>query len=203
MRNVRDILRLHTEHQLASRQITQSLGLGAQHRHGRAPSSRAVEPGMAPACRARRCHAGRQALPTDGGADRGPGEPAWEAIYRELRRKGGTLRLLWQEYRRDYPDGYQYSRFCERYRRWEGKLDVVLGQPHRAGEKMFVDWAGLTLAIVDPATGQVRDMSIFVATLGMSNFTYLEGALAQTQPIWIAPTPVPLTISAASPRCLS
>jgi len=94
---------------------------------------------------------------------------------------------LWQEYRRDYPDGYQYSRFCERDRRWEGNLDVVLRQPHRAAEneKMFVDCAGLTLAIVDPATGQVRDVSTFVATLGMSNFTYLEGALAQTQPIWI------------------
>ena len=185
MRNVRDILRLHTEHQLAGRQIAQSLGLS--HSTVMGVLHRAAALGLAwplPAELDDATLEGKLYPPTSGQAA-GRAEPAWEAIYRELRRKGVTLRLLWQEYRRDYPDGYQYSRFCERYRRWEGKLDVVLRQPHRAGEKMFVDWAGLTLSIVDPATGQVQDVSIFVATLGMSNFTYLEGALAQTQPIWI------------------
>lgn len=112
-------------------------------------------------------------------------KPVWEEIHRELPRKGVTLRLLWQECRRDHPDGYQYSRFCERYRRWEQHLDVVLRQPYRAGEKLFVDWAGLTLSMVEQQTGQLHDVYIFVAVLGMSNMTYLEGALAQDLPHWI------------------
>jgi transposase len=123
----------------------------------------------------------RRRLPTPGRSRARP-EPVWEEIHRELRRKGVTLRLLWQEYRHDYPDGYQYSRFCERYRRWEQHLDVVLRQPYRAGGKLFVDWAGLTLSIVEPQTGQLHDVHIFVAALGMSNMTYLEGALAQDLP---------------------
>ncbi len=126
----------------------------------------------------------RGRLPTPGRSRARP-EPVWEEIRRELRRKGVTLRLLWREYRHDYPDGYQYSRFCERYRRWEQHLDVVLRQPYRAGGKLFVDWAGLTLSIVEPQTGQLHDVYIFVAALGMSNMTYLEGALAQDLPSWI------------------
>jgi len=185
MRNVRDILRLHTEHQLAGRQIAQSLGLahstvmGVLHRATALGLTWPLPAGLDDATLE------GQLYPPTPGQTAGRAEPTWEELYRELRRKGVTLRLLWQEYRRDYPDGYQYSRFCERYRRWAGKLDVVLRQPHRAGEKMFVDWAGLTLSIVAPATRQVQAVHIFVATLGMSNFTYLEGALAQTQPIWI------------------
>ena len=70
-----------------------------------------------------------------------------------LRRKGVTLFLLWQEYRETHPKGYQYSWFCEYYRTWRGKLDVVMRQDHRAGEKLFVDYAGQTMAVVDPDTG--------------------------------------------------
>jgi len=68
--------------------------------------------------------------------------PDWNQIHRELSRKGGTLQLLWLEYKDQHPDGYQYSQFCERYRLWSGKLDVVMRQDHRAGEKIFVDYAG-------------------------------------------------------------
>jgi transposase len=185
MRNVRDILRLHTEHQLAGRQIAQSLGLS--HSTVMSVLHRAEALGLSwplPVELDDATLEGKLYPPTPG-ESAGRAEPSWEAIYRELHRKGVTLRLLWEEYRRDHPDGYQYSRFCERYRRWAGKLDVVLRQPHRAGEKTFIDWAGLTLSIIAPATGQVQDVYIFVATLGMSNFTYLEGTLSQTQPIWI------------------
>jgi transposase len=185
MRKVRDILRLHTEHHLTGRQIAQSLGLS--HSTVMDMLHRAEALGLAwplPGELDDATLEGRL-YPPNPGRSRVRPEPVWEEIHRELRRKGVTLGLLWQEYRRDYPDGYQYSRFCERYHRWEQRLDVVLRQPYRAGEKMFVDWAGLTLSIVERATGQLQDVHIFVAALGMSNMTYLEGTLAQDLPNWI------------------
>ena len=185
MRNVRDILRLHTDHHLTGRQIAQSLGLS--HSTVMTVLHRAALLGLhwpLPGDVDDATLEGRLYPPNPGRWQVRP-EPVWEEIHRELRRKGVTLGLLWQEYRRDHPDGYQYSRFCELYQRWEQRLDVVLRQPHRAGEKMFIDWAGLTLQFVDRATGEVRTVYIFVATLGMSNFTYLEGTLAQTLPVWI------------------
>jgi transposase len=185
MRKVRDILRLHTEHQLTGRQIAQSLGfsnstvMSVLHWAAALGLKWPLPDDLDEATLE-----GKLYPPNPGQLPVRP-EPVWEEIHRELRRKGLTLGLLCQEYRRDHPDGYQYSRFCERYRRWEQHLDVVLRQPYRAGEKMFVDWAGLTLSIVDRATGQLHDVFIFVAALGMSNMTYLEGALAQTLPRWI------------------
>ena len=81
-------------------------------------------------------------------------EPDWSRVHRELRRhEGVTLRLLWLEYRTGHPDGYGYSRFCDRYRLWRGRLDVVLRQVYRAGEKAFVDYAGPKFAVVDGRTG--------------------------------------------------
>lgn len=185
MHKVRDILRLHTDHYLTGRQIAQSLGLshstvmGVLHRAEVLGLTWPLPEELDDATLE------GQLYPPNPGRWRVRPEPVWEAIHRELRRKGVTLGLLWQEYRHDYPDGYQYSRFCERYRRWEQHLDVVLRQPYRAGEKMFVDWAGLTLSIVEPATGQLHDVFIFVSALGMSNMTYLEGVLAQDLPNWI------------------
>ncbi len=66
-------------------------------------------------------------------------QPSWAQIHQELKRKGVTLFLLWQEYKEIYPEGFQYSRFCEHYRLWEGQLDLVMRQHHRAGEKLFLD----------------------------------------------------------------
>ena len=85
-----------------------------------------------------------------------------------------TLELLWQEYRAVYPVGYGYSRFCDLYREFCSELKPVMRQTHRPGEKLFVDFAGATMPIVDPATGEVRDAAVFVAALGASNFTYAE-----------------------------
>jgi transposase len=113
------------------------------------------------------------------------GLPDWSTIQRELKRKGVTLFLLWQEYRECHPHGYQYSRFCERYRAWQGQLDVVMRQDHRAGEKLFVDYAGQTVAVVDRATGELRAAQIFVAVLGASNYTYAEATWTQGLPDWI------------------
>jgi transposase len=112
--------------------------------------------------------------------------PNFSWIHEELRRhKHVTLQLLWQEYKEAYPEGLQYSWFCESYRRWERKLDVVLRQEYRAGEKMFVDHAGQTVPIVNRQTGEVHQAVIFVAVLGASNYTYAEATWKKDLASWI------------------
>ena len=112
--------------------------------------------------------------------------PDFGAIHRELQtHKHVTLQLLWEEYRQICPHGYRYSRFCELYHRWRFQQDVVLRQQHRAGEKMFLDWAGDTIAVYDRQTGEARPASIFVAVLGASSYTFAEPRWTQTLPDWI------------------
>jgi transposase len=111
--------------------------------------------------------------------------PDWSSIHRELRRKGVTLTLLWHEYKVAHPEGFQYSWFCDQYRAWAVKLDVVMRQEHRAGEKLFVDYAGQSAAVVDRRTGEIRQAQIFVAVLGASNYTYAEATWSQQLPDWI------------------
>jgi transposase len=97
------------------------------------------------------------------------GEPDWTRVHRELRRAGVTLMLLWEEYRAAEPDGYAYSRWCELYRAWEGRLSPTMRQSHPAGERLFVDYAGQTVEIVDGRSGEVRTAQVFVATMGASS----------------------------------
>lgn len=111
--------------------------------------------------------------------------PEWSEVHRELRRKGMTLALLWYEYKEQHPDGCQYSWFCQQYERWRGTIDPVMRQEHRAGEKLFVDYAGQTMEIIDPGTGEVKKAEIFVATLGASNLIYCEATWSQGLPDWI------------------
>jgi transposase len=111
--------------------------------------------------------------------------PDFAEVHRELKRKGVTLMLLWQEYKEQHPNGLQYSQFCERYRHFAGRLDLVMRQSHRAGEKLFVDYAGQTVEVVDRSTGEVCRAQIFVATLGASNYTYAEATWTQSLPDWI------------------
>ena len=108
-----------------------------------------------------------------------------EYLHRERKKKGVTLQLLWHEYKEANPDGYQYSQFCELYRQWTQKLDVCLRQEYRAGEKLFVDYAGQTIPIQDPLTGETQEAYLFVATLGASNYTFAEATLSQDLPSWI------------------
>ena len=112
-------------------------------------------------------------------------EPDWAAVHRELKRPGVTLALLWDEYRGQHPDGYGYSAFCEHYRRWAGRLSPVMRQRHAAGERMFVDYSGTRMAVIDPATGAPRPAEIFIAVMGASNQTYAEASWSQTLPDWI------------------
>jgi len=111
--------------------------------------------------------------------------PDWQWVNRELKYKGVTQFLLWQEYLEQHPKGYQYSWFCDMYRDWRGKLDVVMRQDHRAGEKLFVDYAGHTVAIVNQHTGEFREAQIFIAVMGASNYTYAEATWTQSLPDWI------------------
>jgi len=112
-------------------------------------------------------------------------EPDWPALARELRRPGVTLMLLWQEHRAHDPQGYGYSRFCELYAQWQSRVSPTMRQAHPAGERLFVDYAGQTVDVVDGGTGEVRQAQIFVAVLGASNYTYAEATWTQTLPDWI------------------
>jgi len=112
--------------------------------------------------------------------------PDWHYVHNELRRKGVTLTLLWQEYKARHPSGYQYSQFCDHYRQWAKKIDSVMRQEHRAGEKLFVDYAGMTVPVYDRESDKTREAQIFVATLGASNYSYAEATWTQSLPDWIA-----------------
>jgi transposase len=108
------------------------------------------------------------------------------AIHQQLQsNQYVTLQLLWEEYRESQAEGYHYSHFCQLYRLWRRKLDVVLRQDHRAGEKMFVDWAGPTIPIYDRISGEVQPASLFVAALGASSYTFARATLGQDLPNWI------------------
>lgn len=112
-------------------------------------------------------------------------EPDWALIHSELRKKGVTRQLLWEEYRLGFPRGYSYSQYCERYRRWTKILNPVLRMPHKAGEKMFVDYAGVTVPYTNRETGDTREAQVFVATLGASSSTFAEAQASQELANWI------------------
>lgn len=111
-------------------------------------------------------------------------EPDWSRVLLELKRKHVTKALLWEEYKTEQPNGYQYSQFCERYARWAARVNVVMRQEHRAGEKMFIDFSGDGITIVDPKTGECVVAKLFLAVLGASNLTYVEPVLSEDLPSW-------------------
>jgi transposase len=110
--------------------------------------------------------------------------PDCAEIYEKLKQKGMTLALLWERYRMANSDGFQYSHFCELYREWEKRVDVVMRQTHRAGEKLFSDFAGSTLPVTNPRTGEIIDAHIFVSALGASSFTYAEAFWSENCEAW-------------------
>ena len=112
-------------------------------------------------------------------------QPEWARIHAELRKPSVTLLLLWEEYRAGQPDGYGYSRFCDLHAAWRGRLSPTMRQIHPAGERLFVDYAGQTVEVIDNATGEVRRAQVFVAVLGASNLTYAEARWTQSLPDWI------------------
>ena len=113
-------------------------------------------------------------------------EPNWEQIEKELKQKGVTRMLLWQEYLAEHPDGYGYSQFCERFRRWaKGQETPTMRKPKKAGEEAEVDYAGLTMPVIDPHTGEITQAEIFVGVLGASGLIYAEAQADQSKPNWV------------------
>lgn len=112
-------------------------------------------------------------------------EPDFTAIEQDLKRKGMTRQLLWEEYAQEHPDNhYSYSHFTVRLRHWRKSRQLSMRQHHRAGEKLFVDYCGPTLSVVNPDTGEIRTAQVFVAVLGASSYTYAEATWSQTLPDW-------------------
>ena len=187
MRKIREVLRLSLADGLSRRQVGAATGLpyttvadylGRARRAGLGwPLPEGLDDGALEA----RLFASA-ALPP------GPSRPLpdWAEVHRELRRPGVTLQLLQMEYKARHPDGYQYTQFCRHYRAWARHLDVVMRQEHRAGERMFVDYPGQTIPIVDPETGEVTQAELFVAVLGASSYTYATATASQALPDWIA-----------------
>lgn len=113
-------------------------------------------------------------------------EPDWAGLHQELKRPGVTMQLLWEESHAAHGElAYRYSAFCQKYRAWAKRLKRSMRQVHPAGERLFVDYAGQTVEVIDPATGEVRRAQIFVAVLGASNYTYACATATQTAEDWV------------------
>lgn len=186
MRRIRDVLRLKYGQGLSERQVAASLALsktsvGTYLRRARQAGLRWPLP------------AGLDddglelllfpAAPTFPDPDRPV--PDWADIDRELRRPGVTRMLLWEEYRASYPEGFAYTWFCTHYDAWKGRVRPTMRQTHVGGEKVFVDFAGDTINIIDPESGEVRAMKLFVAAMGASNYTYAEAVATEGLEDWI------------------
>ena len=112
-------------------------------------------------------------------------QPDWSHIHAEMRRRGVTLMLLWEEHRVEHPDGYGYSRFCDLYGEWRKGVTATMRQSHVAGEKLFVDFAGDTVPVIDGLTGEIRAAHVFVAVLGASNYTFAAARWSEGLADWI------------------
>lgn len=186
MRKIREILRLKHACGLSKRQIAASAGVGAStvsdylKRADRAGVAWPLPSEMSDSALELKLFPPPNQLPA---TERWL--PDWAIIHRELKRPDVTLALLWEEYRVKAPEGYGYSWFCDLYRAWSGRLKPSMRQVHTAGDKMFVDFAGRTVDIVNSVTGEVHEAQVFVAVLGASSYTYAEVVWSQKLPDWV------------------
>jgi len=185
MRQIREVLRLRFERGLSQREISRAIasGVGTVCEYLRRAKQAGLswplpeeldDAALEAKLFAELCRAFAPKAPPD-----------CALLHRELRRKGVTLQLLHLEYLEANPGGYRYTQFCELYKRFREKLHPTMRQVHRAGEKVFVDFSGKKPEIVDPATGEVREVELFVGVLGASNYTYAEALESQELPQWI------------------
>ena len=129
--------------------------------------------------------------------------PDFNEMHRELRRKGMTKQLLWEEYCQQYPNRcYSYPQYCFHYKQWLGKHRRSMRQVHKAADKLFVDYAGQTVPIVNRDTGEVHDAQVFVAVLGASNYTYCEATWTQSIPDWLGSHARALTYFGGVPKLI-
>jgi transposase len=204
MRQVREVLRLKFVGGVPSREIARRIGVAASTVRATLRWFRTA--GLSwPLPEEMTDAALEAALFANAGTKQGHrrrGEPDWAVIHRELKRKHVTLSILWDEYIEREPEGYRYSRFCELYRGWEAKLSVTMRQTHVGGDKLFVDYAGDTVPVIDRLTGAVRQAQIFVAVMGASNFTYVEATWTQGLGDWIGAHTRALAAIGGVPRLL-
>jgi len=188
MRHIREVLRLHYSVGMSQHTVARSLGLAQGtvskylNRTRRAGLTWPLPPELDDDVQLEnRLYPPPSKLPSDERP-----QPDWAVMHRELRRASVTLMLLWEEYCDTTSDAFSYSWFCERYKDWAGRLKPTLRQVHIAGEKLFVDYSGHTMEVIDGLTGEVLTAQIFVAVLGASNFTYAEASFTQSLPDWIS-----------------
>ena len=183
MRKIREVLRLTHELGLSVRQVREATGVGKTAVSEYVSRARVVgitwpiPPEITDAELERR-------LFTPAGFHEGSTKPLpdWTKVHEELKRRGVTLMILWEEHRAEHVDGHGYSRFCELYGEWRRRLSPTMRQTHVAGDKLFVDWAGDTVPIIDAMTGEVHEAHLFVAALGASSYTYAEARWSETLP---------------------
>jgi transposase len=155
MRKIREVLRLRLEAGLSARQVAASLQMARSSVKDYERRLAAAGLGWPLPAELSDVELERRLFPPPP-ARAARAVPDWSVLHQELRRPGVALMRLWEEYKADHPEGFQYSWFCEHYHAWAGKLDVVMCQTHRAGEKLFVDYAGQTLEVIERTTGEVR-----------------------------------------------
>lgn len=185
MRKIKDVLRLKFEAQLSHEKIAAATGLskGAVTNAVR----RAAQKGLSWPLPAELDDSRLEAMLYAQAAPRSRyAQPDYARVHQELKRKGVTLQLLWEEYAAAHGEhAYRYSQFCARYHAYRGTLARSMRQVHRAGEKVFIDYSGDTVAVIDPNSGEILSAEIFVATLGASKYAYAEATWTQTLPDWI------------------
>ena len=177
MRKIKDVLRLKLEAGLSHERIAAAVGLskGAVSTY----VQRAVQAGLSAPLAPDIDDATLEALlfPHAPARATSYAAPDFALIHQELKRKGVTLALLWEEYVAAHPEGaYRYSQFCWHYGRFRESLKRSMRQVHRAGDKLFIDYSGQRLPIIDAASGEIRRAELFIAVLGASNYTYAEAS---------------------------
>ena len=202
MRQIRQVLRLHLEAGLTYGQVGRALGIpkstvgkfallaraagvdwdGAQVLSDEQLEARLFQPAVP-----------RQARHL---------EPDYAYIHQELKRAGVTLQLLWEEYARANAQAYKYTSFCIKYRLWADGLKRSMRQVHVGGEKLFIDYAGQTVPIIDAATGEISRAQIFVAAMGASSYTYACATATQTAPDWVGALMDALEFMGGVPRLI-
>lgn len=185
MRKIKEVLRLHYACALSNKRVAKSLGISPATVHEYLTRFKATKLSWPLGDTITEDELERRLFPTHAQRTGAIPQPDWAEVHQELKKKGVTLALLWQEYKADHPGGYQYSQFCEHYRRFAKVLNVTMRQVHKAGERLFVDYCGPTAPVTDPDTGEVRQAQIFVAVLGASSYTYAEATWSQSVPDWV------------------
>ncbi|HEY3790860.1 MAG TPA: IS21 family transposase [Bradyrhizobium sp.] len=186
MRKIREVLRLTHELGLSVRQVCEATGVGKTAVCEYVHRARVIGITWPIPAEITDTELERR-LFTSAGFHEGSTKPVpdWTKVHEELKRRGVTLMILWEEHRAEHVDGHGYSRFCELYGEWRKRLSPTMRQTHVAGDKLFVDWAGDTVPIIDPMTGDVHEAHLFVAALGASSYTYAEARWSETLPDWI------------------